>query len=326
MLHFFIDTNVLLSFYSFTQDDLTRLEQLAAQVEAGTFVVLTTPHVEAEFRRNREAKIAESRKDMKTQRLDMRLPRLCDPYEETAELRRLAREYSKTHARLVEHIDEDARTRALAADHLVDRFFTGATPIDVAPAIVEKARARVELGNPPGKRGSIGDAVNWEALLDFRPPDELYFVTDDVDFYSPLDATKPLEYLAMEWETTIGTPLTFVRRLSELPVPEEVRPRDDAPDERDDLVFALQSSGNFARTHEVIADLARVPRFTPRQVRELIAALENTQVGWIIDDDDVHSFYEWLADTHGSYLDEEELTRLRAVLIPPSLDVPDDAD
>ena len=62
MVHFFIDTNVLLSFYSFTQDDLTRLEQLATQVEAGTFVILTTSHVHDEFTRNREAKIAESRK------------------------------------------------------------------------------------------------------------------------------------------------------------------------------------------------------------------------------------------------------------------------
>ncbi len=60
MLHFFIDTNVLLSFYSFTQNALTRLEQLGAQVEEGTFVILTTSHVADEFARNREAKIADS--------------------------------------------------------------------------------------------------------------------------------------------------------------------------------------------------------------------------------------------------------------------------
>jgi predicted nucleic acid-binding protein len=323
MLHFFIDTNVLLSFYSFTQDDLTRLEELAAQVEAGTFVVLTTSHVEDEFRRNREAKIVESLKEIKTQRLDKRFPRLCDPYEETADLRRLAREYSETHAGLLARIEEDARSRALAADHLVDSFFSGATRIEVTPEIVQKAKARVELGNPPGKRNSLGDAVNWEALLSFEPDGELYLVTDDADFYSPLDKTQPNEYLASEWQTTVGKPLSIVTRLSELPVPDDVRPRDDAPDEHDDLIFDLQSSGNFARTHMLIGELARVPRFTPRQVRELVAALDNSQVRWIIHDADVHSFYEWLLETHGSDLADDDVTRVRDLLVPAVIDVPE---
>jgi len=91
MIHFFIDTNVLLSFYAFTQDDLTRLELLADQVEAGTFKILTTSHVGDEFTRNRDAKIAETSKQFTSQRLDFELPRLCDAYEETAKLRDLAR-------------------------------------------------------------------------------------------------------------------------------------------------------------------------------------------------------------------------------------------
>jgi hypothetical protein len=325
MLHFFIDTNVLLSFYSFTQDDLTRLEQLAAQVEAGTFVILTTSHVEDEFRRNREAKIAESRRDMKSQRLDMKLPRLCDPYEEMGELRRLAREYSQLHASLVSRIEEDARTQALAADHLVARFFEGATRIDVTPEIIERAGTRIELGNPPGKRGSIGDAVNWEALLEYRPADQLFFVTDDVDFYSPLDSGRAQEYLVHEWDVEVGSPLAFVRRLSELPdpVPQDVLPIDDAPDERDDLIAELQNSGSFAQTHSLIGQLFRFARFTPRQARDLVAALDNSQVGWIIHDDDVHSFYDWLAETHGADLEDEELERLRTLLAPLTIDVPE---
>jgi hypothetical protein len=316
VLHFFIDTNVLLSFYAFTQDDLTRLEQLAAQVEAGTFVILTTPHVEDEFVRNREAKIAESRKDFGTQRLDMRIPRLCDPYDETAELRRLAREYSQVHATLMSRIDDDARDRALMADQLVARFFDGATKVEVTSEMFDRARTRVALGNPPGKRGSLGDAVNWEALLAYRPQDQLFFVTDDGDFYSALDRNRPHEYLTREWAGTVAQPITFVRRLSELPapVPQEVLPVDDAPDGRDELVSALIYSRSFQQTHQVIGALSYVQSFTARQVHDLIAALDNSQVGWIVGDEDVNHFYERLLETHADAMAESDRERLGELL------------
>jgi hypothetical protein len=308
MLHFFIDTNVLLSFYAFTQDDLTRLEQLAAQVEAGTFVVLTTPHVEDEFTRNREAKIADSRREFGSQRLDMRFPRRCDPYEETDELRRLAREYSQVHAKLMARIDDDARNRALKADQLLYRFFAGARKVDVSPEILVAARTRIALGNPPGKRGSLGDALNWEALLAYRPPGQIFFVTDDADFYSPLDSNRPHEFLTTEWARVVGEPITFVRRLSELPspVPHEVLPVDDAPDERDAFVSTLLGSGSFQRTHDVISALNRFSQFTPRQVSELLTALENSQVGRILGDSDVFDFYRRLLETHSVFMDEAE--------------------
>jgi predicted nucleic acid-binding protein len=320
MLHFFIDTNVLLSFYGFTQDNLNRLERLADQIDAGTFIVLTTSQVEDEFARNREAKIAEGRKQIASQRLDIQLPRLCEPYPETPELRRLAREYSELHGQLVARITEDTRTRSLMADQLIDRFFNGARRIDVTPEIVASARLRVELGNPPGKRGSLGDAVNWEALLAFRPDDRLFFVTSDGDYYSPADASQPHGFLIRDWRDSVGQEISFVRRLSELPeeVPHDVLPVDDAAeDDRDYLIWSLANSGNFAHTHMTIAQLRQVQHFTRSQASELLAALENDQVGWIIHDDDVHAFYARLLDSQREDLSEAEVERLVDKLAPP---------
>lgn len=325
MLHIFIDTNVLLSFYSFTQDDLTRLELLATQVEGGTFVILTTTHVRNEFRRNREAKIAESRKEFSSKRLDMKFPTLCDAYAETAELRRLAREYSQAHGRLVEKIDADAALRTLKADQLIERFFGGAKTIDVTADIVERARLRVDMGNPPGKRGSLGDALNWEALLGYGVADQLVFVTDDADFYSPLNSDRPREFLVDEWGESVGHPIGFVRRLSELPepVPHEALPAEDAPDERDAAVSQLMDSGNFAWTHHAISELSRFDHFTARQVRNLVAATSNSQVGWIIGDEDVRGFYQWLLETHKDSMSGDEATYLSELLEPPVLDEPE---
>lgn len=318
MIHFFIDTNVLLSFYSFTQDDLARLEQLAGQVEVGTFVILTTSHVQNEFKRNRESKIAESLKEFAGKRLDSPFPRLCDPYEETDRLRELEREYSELHKSLTARLNADARERTLTADQLIDRFFAGAKRIDVTPEMLERARLRVELGNPPGKRGSIGDAVNWEALLSYSPEDELFFVSDDHDFYSALDSSRGREFLMAEWSDVVGAPVGFVRRLSELPasVPHDVLPLDDSPDERDDLIDQLAESNSFATTHRLIANLNGFSSFTPRQVGSLVGALDNSQVGWIIGDLDVNEFYRRLLARHSSNLDEEAIATLRERLSP----------
>jgi hypothetical protein len=307
MIHFFIDTNVLLSFYAFTQDDLTRLERLADEVDAGRFVVLTTEHVRNEFSRNRDNKIAETLK----------------------RFQEMSRAYSKLHGQLLKRLTQDARDRALKADQLIERFFEGATTLKITPEVVAKARLRGELNNPPGKSGSIGDAVNWELLLDYNPDDRLFFVTDDGDFYSALDHDQPLEFLTSEWARVVGAPIGFVHRLSELPeeVPHEVLPVEDViDDERDELVSALIESPNFSVTHRLIFFLRRFPSFTARQVRGLVAALDNTQVGWISEDDDVFDFYTWLMDSHESLLTDDDLALLRNTFTPrvvePTPDLP----
>jgi hypothetical protein len=319
MIHLFIDTNVLLSFYAFTPDDLTRLERLAGEVEAGRFVNLTTSHVRNEFLRNRENKIAEARKAFQSRRLDEEFPRLVDQYEETKRLRELAGEYSDLHDRLLRRIDEDARDGTLMADQLIDRFLAGATTLEVTQEVIDRARLRRELGNPPGKRGSIGDAVNWELLLDFLPPDHLFYVTNDSDFYSPLGGDQPLEFLTFEWEAIVSQPIGFVRRLSQLPeeeVPHEILPVEDALDDaRDDLVAYLQDSGSFAQTHRLIQALRQFPSFTPKQVSGLVAALANDQVGWIAGDDDVFDFYTLLMRTHSHLLADAERRVLLATLL-----------
>jgi hypothetical protein len=317
----FIDTNVLLSFYAFTQDDLERLEKLGDQIDAGHLTAYKTKQVEDEFRRNRERKIYEATKDMRGRTLSLGLSRLCDQYPETLQLRRLAREYAELHTELVRQIDGDADCRQLKADVAVDKLLAGATLIGTSPDLIDQARTRIDLGNPPGKKGSLGDAMNWEALLAERPGGDLYVVTDDVDFYADSTKTKPRNYLVDEWTKTVGTSITFVRRLSELPqldpIPPEVLPIDESGDDRDDLIADLQRSPNFAVTHALIASLARFNRFTDEQVDGLItAAMTNQQVGWILGDPDLASFYEWLIKTHGDLISPDDIKTIMAQAEP----------
>jgi hypothetical protein len=71
----------------------------------------------------------------------------------------------------------------------------------------------MSVGNPPGKKGSLGDAINWEALLENVPDGEdLYLIADDRDYFSVLDENKPREFLIREWKEKRESDVFFYRR------------------------------------------------------------------------------------------------------------------
>ena len=69
-----------------------------------------------------------------------------------------------------------------------------------------------------------------------------------------------------------------------------VFPKDFA---RTDAIDNLMASYNFAQTHSAIADLTQyVEAFSPDELERLLEiALSNNQVGGILSDEDVQSFY-----------------------------------
>ena len=66
----------------------------------------------------------------------------------------------------------------------------------------------------------------------------------------------------------------------------------DEKDECDELIGQLLESPNFQTTHTLIAKLKKNDYWTAHQIDELCrAVIENSQVGWVIGDSDVCSFY-----------------------------------
>lgn len=73
----------------------------------------------------------------------------------------------------------------------------------------------MDLGNPPGKQHSYGDAINWESLLQNTDDEkDLCLVTDDGDYRSVLNDERLNEYLLREWKEDKKGELKFYRRLS----------------------------------------------------------------------------------------------------------------
>jgi predicted nucleic acid-binding protein len=320
-MHLFIDTNIYLAFYHLSSDELEELNKIAVLVEQGELTLYVTDQVIAEFWRNREAKIADAMKRLREQKLNLSFPQMCKDYPQYADLRNHQKEYEQKHATLLDDMLADILATDLKADATIEKLFDKGTLLKTAPDIVTKARLRMDLGNPPGKDGSLGDALNWELLLQHVPKkQDLNLVSDDRDFASPLDEEELNQFLSREWKAAKEGEVFLYKRLS-------LFFKDEFPDiklatelEKDLWIQRLASSDNFANSHIVVGKLGDyIADFTAAQANAVVeAALTNSQVGWIIKDVDVEAFYRNLLKTHAANIDPAILQAILAKLDPPA--------
>lgn len=328
-MHVFIDTNILLSFYHLTNDDLEELNKLAVLLKQKTVTLYVTDQVVAEFTRNREAKIADALKRLKEQQLNLQFPQICKDFPEYEQLRNLQSQYDKAHSGLLAKLQAAVHAKQLKADAAVAQLFELAEDLSSDEDAIRSARLRVDVGNPPGKNGSLGDALNWELLLSAVPDgEELYFISDDRDFVSALDETKFKDFLLDEWTGRKQSKLRYYKRLSsffkehfpEIKLASEL--------EKDLLLKGLATSPNFATTHSLVAKLSKFTDFTPAQAASvLLAATTNNQVGWIATDADVNAFLQSVLDNHCKGVDPKlvaEVVELLHVDTEPDGDDLDD--
>jgi hypothetical protein len=311
-MNVFIDTNVFLSFYHLTNDDLEELRKLKVLLEKGNVTLHLPGQTVDEYRRNRETKIADALKRLKEQKLNLQFPALCRDYGEYGSLRELQKDFEKLHSSLVGKISKDIESNSLKADQVIQELFEKAEAIKITEPLIAKAKLRMSVGNPPGKKGSLGDAINWEALLENVPDDEdLYLIADDRDYFSVLDENKPKEFLIHEWKEKKDADVVFYRRLA--PFFKEHYPDIKLASEleKEMAVQQLVGSRAFVTTHSAIAKLGGFENFSQSQVSEIVdAALTNSQVSWILGDQDVFEFMTKFAAEYKGKIEEEAYEQL----------------
>jgi hypothetical protein len=221
------------------------------------------------------------------------------------------REFERQLTALDEQLSVEFLQGELAADLVLRELLDAASEIPVGPDILLAARERVELGRPPGKRGSMGDAINWECLLSACPASgDLHLVTGDSDYVSKMDKDRVSAYLAEEWLSSKASNVVLHPRIS-------IFFQDRLPDielaselEKELRIRALVESSSFAWTHDAISRLGGYADFTEQQARVLFeAALANSQIRSISLDSDVRAFFKQLVETHRDLFDSEELAR-----------------
>lgn len=292
MINLFIDSNIWLSLYHFTSDDLSQFEKIEDLI-GKSITLFVTQQVFDEVLRNREAKLKDAFKSFSVPKLQY--PAFCKNYEEYTQFNqdynRLLKQYREWKAK----IDWDIEHRFLPADKTIRVIFN---KVEVLPCndFVEKAYMRFKKGNPPGKDNKYGDAINWECLLSVIPDGEdLYFISADKDYRSELMDTLFNPFLQDEWALRKHSKIHYYQNLvaflndnlSDIQLASER--------EKQELIDQLCNSCSFQSTHGIIAMLSIYSGWTDDQIVQLCnAAMNNNQVLWIFGDEDVFSFYNRL--------------------------------
>lgn len=275
-LNLFIDTNILLGFYRYSKDDLTKLNQLEDLiVKTKDIKLIVTSQQVDEFYRNRDKVIADAVKELST---SISLPQLFSGHPDYKQIRKQVEMVKTEVERVKNETLEDARKGNLRADAIISRLFKDATV--VSAEVMRKAKSRAEVGNPPGKAGSLGDAINWEVLLSLVPADEdLHIVSQDGDYASALDKGQVNSFLEKEWDKVRIGSLHLYETLNGLF--KTNFPQIKLMDEyiKDDLIRQLGQSGSFDGSRAIIEKLLKVGSFSEKQIAALYkAATSNDQV------------------------------------------------
>lgn len=311
-MHVFIDTNILLNFFHFTKEEIDALSNVFASHEHGAATVHLTEQVCDEFVRNRENKIKDALKKFKDVKFAAQLPAFMKQYEEYEKIKQKSAELQELAKTILQKVDGDVIESGLIADTLIEDIFAKNHPIPTIPERFAKAQMRVLLGNPPGKNGSMGDSINWIALLDAVPVGEnLHVISEDGDFYSALDENRPHPFLKHEWNNKKQADLFVYRTLSSF-LKEHFDGVAFAYDKnKEALIDNLAESGSFATTHNLITKLEEFGYFSLKEVQRILsAAVSNAQFGWIVSDDDVYAFLKRTAVPRMSTLTEPEQVAL----------------
>jgi predicted nucleic acid-binding protein len=315
-MQLFIDTNILLSFYSLNQDDLAELHKIIEAIEKQQITLLLTDQIINEFYRNREQRIDGAIKSFRAQTFNPQFPQLCEDYPEIDLLRESLKRHEQAHAALIAKILVDIQTKTLKADLIIQALFRLGTQLSPDLQTIEQARLRMSVGNPPGKNNSLGDAINWESLLNQTPTGEdLYFITGDKDYCSALNDDEFSDFLLTEWDRRKQTKIHFYKRLSSFCKEQFPEITIASARDKDFLIRDLVNSQSIVNTQAAIAKLSYYTEFTAAQVNSIVgAAISNRQVGWSIEDDHVKSFLRSIVTNNEQYLDAASLAAIMELL------------
>ena len=315
-MQLFIDTNILLSFYALNQDDLAELNKLIDAIDRQQITLLLTDQIVDEFNRNREQRIDGAIKSLRSQGFNPQFPQLCEDYPEIELLRESLKHYEQAHTALVTTILADIKVKNLKADRIIQSLFSLGKKLSNSQMMLDRARLRMGVGNPPGKNNSLGDAINWECLLDEVPEGEdLYFITGDKDYCSALSDDDFSDFLLNEWYNRKQTKIYFYKRLSSFC--KERFPEIALASVRDKefLIRDFINSQSIANTQSAIEKLSYYSEFNAAQVNTIVtAAIANRHVMWSLEDDRVSSFLRSVVANNQQYLDPASLSKIEDLL------------
>ena len=307
MTHLYLDTNSYLTFYHLTSDDLDELKKISVLIDTTSEITLHLPEqTNDEFSRNRETKIADALKKLREEKLNNLFPQICKGFPEYNTMRDSIKIFEENKSKLIEKLHEEISTHSLEADRIIYELLDKAEFYKSSKKLLKRAKTRFDLGKPPGKNKSYGDALNWETLMQYVPDNEdLYFVSEDKDYYSQIDSHKFNEYLSTEWNKKKKSKIYSFKRISEffkLKFP-DIKLASEY--EKEILVKELSGSKTFANTRFVLQKLSKFEDFSDQHLNDIVfACINNLQILWIRNDRDIAQMIESIIQPNQARIDD----------------------
>lgn len=288
-------------------------------VKSKDLILYLPAQTKDEFHRNRDSKIADGLKKFNDNKLNKIFPQMVKDYSEEYNLMRNAiKSFEKNKQIIVDKLRKDVVEQSLNADKIIQDLFKVATEIENTPELIEKAKNRYDLGNPPGKKGSYGDALNWESLLTkIEVFDNFFFISDDGDYFSEFDKNLFNSFLIKEWEEKMPlTDFKSYKSLSSFLKDNYPTITIESENRKDELILELQSSGSFATSRSVLHKIAEYNDFSKKQLNDIFdASINNSQIYWIGDDEDINEILLKLLERNESKIEKEILDKFKSIYI-----------
>jgi len=189
----FIDTNILLDFYRIRKSDIS-LKYLET-IEAHRNILILNNQVEMEFKKNRQIVILEALGEInKIPSGNLNVPTISVEAKPIEMIQKAQKEISSQQKKIRARIDklltnpgtQDKVFQTLQRVFKTESEFNLNRENKKRYTIRKLALKRFALGYPPRKKGdnSIGDAINWEWIIDCasRTDKHIIIVTRDSDY------------------------------------------------------------------------------------------------------------------------------------------------
>ena len=321
--HVYVDANIWLSLYHYSNNSLALAKKFEKLIGKSVILYLPTQTID-EVTRNRENKFNDAIKQFKFDGIS--IPVACAQYPDEVQ------KFIEHNANLRDAVNtlksklmEDFDSHTLEPDRIFEAIKSKATIIDSTP-YHDIAYRRYIAGNPPGKKQSYGDAINWEALLDVvEDKSDLLFITNDQDYRSVINDNMFNHFLSNEWNQKKDSNIIFFRDLKKLLNYLDTEEKNRQKQERADAFQRLETSGTFNTTHTIISKLQNYQNITNDEIELACSAFaRNDQISWIKDDPDVELFYTkllkqipdrtkvspWIMTVYRAYRKEHDLPHL----------------
>jgi len=189
----FIDTNILLDFYRIRKSDIS-LKYLE-EIETHKEILILTTQVEMEFRKNRQTVILEAFGEVNKLSFNgLNVPTVLFDAKPVEMIKKAQGQISNQQKKIKDRIEKLLQSPGTQDKvfQTLQRVFKTESEFNLNRenrkrfAIRKLALKRFGLGYPPRKKGdnSIGDAINWEWIIDCasRTDKHIIIVTRDSDY------------------------------------------------------------------------------------------------------------------------------------------------